>query len=966
MRPLARPAVLAGVLLLLLAAAAPAAGPLRHNGDGTVTDLGTGLTWVADRSFAVSSGFARDAVLPRGSALELVAAMNSGRVENFGRTEWRLPTQRELLRMASLTGGLPRPFAGGSTSLAGARGAAPAWPVIGASVLAGFEEVAILGTNSVLLSRDTNLQGNLAVNDASPGPTLRAGFELAVDRASTVNGSLKADSIAIDRDSHVGDVHYNSLQNNAASTGTLHTPLALPVFALLPQFHTAALRPEAADVFVAPGQTLTLPAGDYDDIEIAPTGTLVLSGGLYNARSLRAVAGTAICITPCRSLTFSAATDLRIAERLDVGTFAYVGPAAGSGISASEVILYVGGINGADGLLGSLPRAAVIGRGGTVAANLYVPNGTIHVDRDNTVTGVLIGRDVLISQNVAMTLDSFFANHPPVADPQNVFTSGAATLAITLTGSDADGDDITFAIVTGPTQGSLDTIVQDPPPTPTPRPATAGLRATTAAVASSESATVNYTPATADNVEDSFTFKVTDTFGAIGMATVRINPADAPENPPPPATTVIAFDGAEQTTTDRAVTITLHGDAPSGVSLTFSLVAGSGPANGSLGPLTPGSESPQRTASTVYTPAAGFNGTDGFDFTACGEISGSPVCDTAHVTITVAPAPVEPGELAPDQTVTTSQDRAVQITLGTTTGSSTSGLTSAARSLVFIAQPAAFLDGAEIAGNVADADTDGFGDNHNALPGSAPVFVSAGIGQTGGAGSNGTVRIQMEWDLAGIPANPTTARVILHTHRGTTDSLNTFFFSAAGGNGTLEDSDFETTMEQVGGAVMPVPSLSELPVGADGTFTFDVTGQVTAAKAAGASFFSVQGRVNETAVGVTARGLEVRSTASSNLSSFLEPQLEITTPGVTPATTYTILSLPANGILKDSLGATITTVPTTLPDSRVSYTPDTGFIGGDAFDYRAELGEAIDTGLVSLTVRAGDCALDPSFCDDGR
>jgi Big-like domain-containing protein len=966
MRRFTSPALLIVTLALLFSPAAPAAGPLRHNADGTVSDLGTGLTWVADRSFAVTSGFARDVVLPRAAALQLVAAMNAGRVENFGRTEWRLPTQRELLRMAALTGGLPRPFAGGSTPLAGARGVGPVWPVIGASVLAGFEEVAILGTNSVMLSRNTNLQGNVAVNDASPGPTLRAGFELAVDRASTVNGSLKADSIAIDRDSHVGDVYYNSLQNNAASTGTLHTPLALPVFALLPQFHTAALRPEAEDVFVAPGQTVTLPAGDYDDIEIAPTGTLVLSGGLYNARSLRAVAGTTACITPCRSVTFSAATDLRIAERLDVGTFAYVGPAVGSGISASEVILYVGGIDGTDGLLGSLPRAAAIGRGSTVAANLYVPNGTIHVDRDGSATGVLIGRDVLLSQHVAMTLDSYFANNAPVADPQSVFTNGAATLAITLTGSDPDGDDITFAIVTGPTQGSLDTIDQDPPPTPTPRPSTAGLRAATAAVASSESATVNYTPFTADNVEDSFTFKVTDTFGAVGMATVLINPADPPENPPPPATTVVAFDGAEQTTTDRPVTITLHGDAPSGVSLTFSLVAGSGPANASLGSLVQGSESPQRTASIVYTPADDFNGTDGFDFTACGEISGSPVCDTAHVTISVAPATVEPSELAPDQTATTPQDTPVQITLGTTVGSAPSGLTSAAQSLVFTAQPAAFLDGAEIAGNVADATGDGFGDEHNALPGGSPVFASASVGFTGGgAGSNGTARFHVEWDISGLGTGLDSAEAILHTHRGTIDSLDTFFFTGAGGNGTLEDSDFEATMEQVTGVVMPVPPLEDMPVGSDGTFTFDVKGQLEAAIASGASFFSVQGRVNEALTG-PARGLEVRTTADGNLASFLEPQLSITTPGVTPATVYTINSLPSNGILKNSLGATITSVPTVLPDSRVSYTPNTSFTGTESFAYQAELNEVTDTGVVTIHVITGDCALDPSFCDDGR
>ena len=55
------------------------------------------------------------------------------------------------------------------------------------------------------------------------------------------------------------------------------------------------------------------------------------------------------------------------------------------------------------------------------------------------------------------------------------------------------------------------------------------------------------------------------------------------------------------------------------------------------------------------------------------------------------------------------------------------------------------LIGAEIAGNVADSDDDGFGDNHNNLPGGAPVFMSAGVDLTGGAGSNGIVRMQIEW-----------------------------------------------------------------------------------------------------------------------------------------------------------------------------------------------------------------------------
>lgn len=965
MRRLVSPALLIVTLALLFSPAAPAAGPLRHNADGTISDLGTGLTWVRDRNFAVSSGFARAAVLPRAQAVQLIAAMNAGAVENFGRSDWRLPTRRELLRISALLGGSPlRPQRGGRFGLPNPAGdAVYAWPVVGASILSGFDGVAVLGTNSIDIGRESQVTGGVAVNDASPGPTLRPGFELAIGRGSTVAGDIAADSIRLDRGAAVGAVSYNTLSKDNASTGPLDTPLALPVFTLLPQFQTAALRPESVDVFVAAGQTVNLPAGDYDDIQIASGGTLALAGGSYNVRSIVFSGGQGNCGQPCRIVTFADNLDLRIAERLDLGSFGSFGPTSASGLTASQAIVYVGGVDGPDGL----PRAVSFGRGSTLDANVYAPNGTIVLEQDTTANGALIGRDVLIDRNVAVTLASFFANRAPVADPKDVATSGDTNLVITLSGSDPDGDDIAFDILTSPTQGSLSGITQDPAPTPTPRPSTAGLVAVTGAVVSSETASVTYNPATAGNVADSFTYKVTDAHGAIGVATVRINPADTPEVPDVPPTTVIAFDGAEQTTTDHAVTITLDGDAPAGVALAFAIVAGSGPADGTLGPVVAGSESPQRTATVVYTPDSGFNGTNGFDFTACGTISGSPVCDTGHVTITVAPAVVEPTDLAPDKTAETSEDRPLEITLGSL--SSASGETSAVVApsrMVFVGQPAAFLDSAEIAGNVADANNDGFGDEHAALPGSAPIFASASVGFTGGGpGTNGKARFHIEWDISTLgTGNLESATVVLNTHRGTIDSLDTVFFAGAGGNSALDDSDFESSLEVVG-ATMPVPPLSSMPVGSDGTFSFDVKVELQSAKAAGATHFIVQGRVDESLAG-PARGLEIRTSAAGNVADFLQPHLSVTTPGVVAPTIFRITSLPLNGILKDSLGATITSVPATLPSSRVSYTPNTGFVGTNSFGYEVELGATVHSGLVSILINAGDCATDPTHCDDGR
>src|SRR5205085_3215546 len=196
------------------------------------------------------------------------------------------------------------------------------------------------------------------------------------------------------------------------------------------------------------------------------------------------------------------------------------------------------------------------------------------------------------------------------------------------------------------------------------------------------------------------------------------------------------------------------------------------------------------------------------------------------------------------------------------------------------------------------------------FPGSTPVFMSAAVNESGGAGSNGTVRMQFEWDLSGIAGSAgalQSAQVLLPTHRGTIDSLDTFFYwVGASGDGNLTNSDFESPAEVIPDAVMPVPSA--MPIGSDGTFTFNVLGQVREAAHSGFSFFAIQGRVNESVAG-SARGLEVRTTASGNISGNQVPMLALATPGITAPLMYRITSLPPGGVLRDSTNALITNVP---------------------------------------------------------
>ncbi|MFQ5817068.1 MAG: tandem-95 repeat protein, partial [Terriglobia bacterium] len=89
----------------------------------------------------------------------------------------------------------------------------------------------------------------------------------------------------------------------------------------------------------------------------------------------------------------------------------------------------------------------------------------------------------------------------PVADAQTVNTDEDTVASITLTGSDPDGDELTFAIATAPSNGTLGAL--------TPVSAT--------------SATLNYTPELNFNGSDSFVFTVTDPSGLSSTATVTIS-----------------------------------------------------------------------------------------------------------------------------------------------------------------------------------------------------------------------------------------------------------------------------------------------------------------------------------------------------------------------------------------------------------------------------------------------------------
>jgi len=254
--------------------------------------------------------------------------------------------------------------------------------------------------------------------------------------------------------------------------------------------------------------------------------------------------------------------------------------------------------------------------GGTAPDLTYTPA----VDFNGTDSFTFQINDGNADSNVAMV--SITVNPVediPVADDRSVTTSEDTAAAITLTGSDADGDPVTFSVVADPTNGSLSGTAPD----------------------------LTYTPAADFNGNDSFTYRASDGKADSPSATVSIT-VNAVNDAP------LADNQAVTTDEDTAAAVTLTGSDVDSESLSFSVVTG--PTHGTLSGTAP---------DLTYTPAADFNGADSFTFQAK-----DGALDSNLATVSIEVSPVEDVPVAEDQVVTTDEDIAAAITL---TGSDADG-----------------------------------------------------------------------------------------------------------------------------------------------------------------------------------------------------------------------------------------------------------------------------------------------------
>ena len=217
-----------------------------------------------------------------------------------------------------------------------------------------------------------------------------------------------------------------------------------------------------------------------------------------------------------------------------------------------------------------------------------------------------------------VTVNVSHTNHAPACTGgpfAYVVESGAVLALPDPSCTDADGETLSYEIVTPPAHGTLGD------------PGAGGGR--------------TYTPDPGFAGDDSFTFRASDGVDESGLQTVTITVTPPPNDPP------ACSDATRRLAPDAPATIQLACTDPDGDPVTLETVAG--PAHGTLGAIDQG------TDQVVYTPDPGYTGADSFTYRATDGTLAGPAA-TVSIVVTGAPA-------CQDVARTTRVDTAVSVPL---------------------------------------------------------------------------------------------------------------------------------------------------------------------------------------------------------------------------------------------------------------------------------------------------------------
>jgi uncharacterized lipoprotein NlpE involved in copper resistance len=236
---------------------------------------------------------------------------------------------------------------------------------------------------------------------------------------------------------------------------------------------------------------------------------------------------------------------------------------------------------------------SIRGNAGTAKANItlkatHIAPGTIK----NTAEVVAQATPPL----VASATTAIVANSPPVASDGTLATDENKAADGTLKATDAEGNSLTFSVVSQPANGTVQLI-------------------------DASKGSYSYTPDKDFSGKDSFAFVANNGQADSNVATVSITVKKTANSPP------VASNGTLKTDENKAASGTLKATDSDGNPLTFSIA--SRPSNGSL-KLTDASK-----GSYTYTPDKGYSGKDSFAFLAN---DGQADSNVATINITVKKA----------------------------------------------------------------------------------------------------------------------------------------------------------------------------------------------------------------------------------------------------------------------------------------------------------------------------------------
>jgi VCBS repeat-containing protein len=499
-------------------------------------------------------------------------------------------------------------------------------------------------------------------------------------------------------------------------------------------------------------------------------------------------------------------------------------------------------------------------------------------------------------------------NAPPVAQSQTGANAVAATedtaVQITLRATDADGDALTFSVVSSPGKGSLVAVGS----------------VVCAGNPSTCTRTLSYMPAPNANGADSFTFTANDGHTDSNTATVEINIAAVNDAP-------VALNDAYATAEDSPLTIPAPGvlandsDADGDP---LSAVLDTGPAHGSVVVLAIGS--------FVYTPAANFNGSDSFTYHAN---DGSASSNVATVTLTVNSVNDVP--VAVDDGYSTDEDTPLTI-----------------------APPGVLANDSDVEGDPLSAVL-----NVGPAHGSLTLAADGSFVYTPGANFNGTDSFAYRASDGSTGSNIATVTITVNAVNDAPVAVDGSYsthedtpLTIAPAGVLVNDSDVEG--DSLSAVLNVGPAHGSLVLLGDGSFVY-----TPGANFNGSDSFTYHANDGAADSNIATVTLTVNSVndvpvaADDAYSTSEDTQLAIPVPGVLGND---------SDVDGDPLAALLNTGPAhgslaLAADGSFVYTPDANFNGSDSFTYRAGDGSAnSNVATVTITVNAVNDA--PVAVDD--